>query len=128
VKVSDETRAASVVEHPTLGRLLIFDPTDTVTPVGDLPDHEQGSFALLIAGDAGGLLRMPVTPPEDNMWKREVEVGLSSDGSITAAMHERMIGQAAAHARGRFKGLAPADFNKIVENWISYGATGAKFT
>ena len=71
---------------------------------------------------------MPVTPPEDNLWKREVEVGLASDGSITATIHERLIGQAAAHARGEFKGLARPDFTKVIERWVSGGATGAKFT
>ena len=59
VKIGDETQAPTVVRHPGFGRLLIFDPTDDNTPVGDLPDHEQGSLALIIAGDAGALLRMP---------------------------------------------------------------------
>ena len=44
IKVSDETQVATVISHPTLGRLLIFDATDDDTPVGDLPDHEQGSL------------------------------------------------------------------------------------
>ncbi|HYP54040.1 MAG TPA: DUF3857 domain-containing protein, partial [Pyrinomonadaceae bacterium] len=35
VKVSDETKAPSVMQHPTLGHLLFFDPTDTNVPVGD---------------------------------------------------------------------------------------------
>ena len=33
VKVGDETKAATVIQHPTLGRLLIFDATDPNTPV-----------------------------------------------------------------------------------------------
>ena len=61
VKVSEETQAPTIVKHPSLGRLLIFDPTDDDTPVGDLPDHEQGSYALLVAGDAGELMKMPRT-------------------------------------------------------------------
>ena len=40
--------------HATLGRLLIFDATDPYTSLGDLPDHEQGSYALIIAGQNGG--------------------------------------------------------------------------
>jgi geranylgeranyl pyrophosphate synthase len=57
VRVSDETKARSVVQHPSLGRLLVFDATSPTTPVGDLPDHEQGSFALVAAGDGGALVR-----------------------------------------------------------------------
>jgi hypothetical protein len=127
VRVSDETRAASVVRHPTLGRLLVFDATDPTTPVGDLPDDEQGSFALVAAGGEGSLVRMPVTTPEENMVRREVEAGLAADGSLTATLHERREGQSAARARGIFKGLASSDYTRVVEYWVSGGATGAKF-
>ncbi|MCA1620047.1 MAG: DUF3857 and transglutaminase domain-containing protein [Acidobacteria bacterium] len=128
VRVSEETRAASVVQHPTLGRLLIFDATDPSTPVGDLPDHEQGSFALVAAGDGGALLRMPVTAPEENMVSREVEAGLAADGSLTATLRLRSVGQSAADARRMFKGLAPADYTRVVERWVSRGAAGARFS
>src|SRR6185295_326089 len=89
VKVSDETQSPTIVTHPTLGRLLIFDPTDDNTPVGDLPGHEQGSFALIVAGEAGALLKMPVTPPEANRLERDAYVTLGSDGTITASLQER---------------------------------------
>jgi transglutaminase-like putative cysteine protease len=128
VKVSDETKAASVIQHPALGRLLIFDATDPSTPVGDLPDDEQGSFALIAAGDGGSLVRMPVTTPEENMLTREVEAGLAPDGSLTATLRERREGQSAARMRGMFKGLAPSDYTRVIERWVSGGATGAKFS
>jgi hypothetical protein len=127
VRVSDETRAPSVIQHPTLGRLLIFDATDPSTQVGDLPEHEQGSFALVAAGDGGSLLRMPVTPPEQNMLSREVEAGLAADGSLTAKLHQSTEGQSAARWRGMFKGLAPSAFTRVIERWVSGGAAGAKF-
>ena len=77
VKVGDETQAPTIVKHPSLGRLLIFDPTDDDTPVGDLPDHEQGSYALIVAGEVGDLMKMPVTPPEANRLERAVEAELA---------------------------------------------------
>jgi hypothetical protein len=61
VRVSGETSAPTVLEDAALGRLLIFDPTDSYTPVGDLPDYLQGSLALIVAGEDGKLLKMPVT-------------------------------------------------------------------
>lgn len=124
VKVSDETQALTVVDHATLGRLLIFDATDDITPVGDLPVHEQGSYALIIAGEAGALLRMPVTPPEANMLNRSAEVQLNADGSIVARMREQSIGQAAVRERGPFKGLTKPEYNGRIERWIAQGATG----
>lgn len=128
IKVSDETQAPSVVTHPTLGRLLIFDPTDPNTPVGDLPDHEQGSWALVVAGGDGQLLRMPAMPPEANTVERTADVTLASDGSISAAVRERTVGQSAAYERGLFKELSRGDYQKVIETWAGAGATGAKFT
>ncbi|MET0646729.1 MAG: DUF3857 domain-containing protein [Pyrinomonadaceae bacterium] len=128
VKVSEETQAPSVVTHPSLGRLLIFDPTDPNTPVGDLPDHEQGSWALVVAGGDGQLLRMPAMPPEANTVERTADVTLASDGSITAVVRERTVGQSAAFERGVFKELSRGDYQKVIERWAGAGATGAKFT
>ncbi len=128
IRVGDETQAPSIVKHPTLGRLLIFDATDENTPVGDLPDHEQGSFALVAAGDAGALMRMPVTPPEASRSERQTEVSLAADGSITATMHEQRVGQSAVWFRGALKGLSRSDFNQIVERWVTRTATGAKIS
>lgn len=127
IKVSDETQAPSVIAHPTLGRLLIFDPTDQNTPVGDLPDHEQGSWALVIAGGDGQLLRMPAMPPEANTVERTSDVTLAADGSISAIVRQRALGQSAAYGRAVFKGLPSSDYQKAVETWAGAGATGAKF-
>jgi hypothetical protein len=128
VKVGDQTQAPTVIQHSALGRLLIFDATDPATPVGDLPDHEQGSFALVAAGPDGSLVRMPVTPPESNRLERDVEVGLTADGSIAATVRERSVGQSAALERGLFRGLAPGEYQKVIERWAGQAATGAKFT
>ncbi|HJR07640.1 MAG TPA: DUF3857 domain-containing protein [Pyrinomonadaceae bacterium] len=126
VRVSDETKAPTVIQHATLGRLLIFDATDDDTPVGDLPDHEQNSFALIAAGSDGSLVRMPSTPPEANQLEREAEVSLAADGSITANVKERSVGQAAVEERRGFRKLSRPDYAKTIENWITRGATGAK--
>ena len=62
VKVGDATVSPAIADAPKLGRLLYFDPTDEDTPVGDLPEHEQGSYALIDDASIGTLVRMPVIP------------------------------------------------------------------
>jgi hypothetical protein len=126
VKVSDETSAATVVKHPALGRLLIFDPTDDSVPVGDLPLHEQGSLALIDAKESNELLRMPVTPPDSNRLEREAEVVLASDGSLQGTIKELSRGHLAARFRGQFRALSRSDYNKMVEDWLASGVGGAK--
>lgn len=126
VKVSEETQVATIITHPKLGRLLIFDATDDNTPVGDLPDQEQGSLALIVAGEAGSLVRMPVTPAETNLLDRRVEASLASDGSLTAAIQEKAAGRWAVGYRREFRGLSRPDYQKAIEAWITSGASAAK--
>ncbi len=125
VRVSDSTVAPTIINHEKLGRLLIFDATDEFTPVGDLPDYEQGSLALIIAGDQGDLVKMPVTPPEFNAWKREIDVDLTEDGNIKGLIRERVSGQESRYPRTIFRSLSNADFNKVIEGWLTRGATAA---
>lgn len=126
VKVSDSTNSSTIMNHPQLGRLLIFDATDPFTPVGDLPDYLQGSFALIMAGDNGGLAKMPITPPDFNTWKRKIDVSLDADGGIKGTISEKASGQSSTQARGMVRSLSAADFNTAIERWLTRGATGAK--
>ncbi|MFL6284342.1 MAG: DUF3857 domain-containing protein [Pyrinomonadaceae bacterium] len=128
IRVADETQVPTVVKHPQLGRLLIFDPTDDSTPVGDLPDHEQDSLALIDAKESTELLRMPVTPPDANRLERTTEVTLQRDGSIAATVRERTFGQSAALERALFKNLSRGDYETVIQRWAGSEATGAKFT
>ncbi|MEK7830154.1 MAG: transglutaminase domain-containing protein, partial [Acidobacteriota bacterium] len=126
VKVGDATDAATVIKHPQLGRLMIFDPTDDDTPVGDLPDHEQGSYALIAAGEAGDLVKMPSTPPEANRMERSIEAVLGVDGSLNATVRERSFGQEAVDERRLFKRSARPQYNTQIERWITATVPGAK--
>ena len=128
VRISDETIVSSIVQHPTLGRLLIFDATDENTSVGDLPDHEQGSLALIDHKDSAALLRMPVTSPESNRLERTTDAQLAADGTITVSLRDRAAGHSAVQVRRLFRGLSRPDFLKVIEGWITAGATGAKLT
>lgn len=126
IKVSDETVVPTILNHEKLGRLLIFDATDPYTPVGDLPDYEQGSYALIMAGDNGGLSKMPVTSPETNLLERNVEVNLSGDGSIKGIIKEIANGQESTMFRAQRRMLSAGDYNKMIEAWLTRGATGAQ--
>lgn len=126
IKVGDEITSPAIIADAKLGRLLIFDATDSNTQVGDLPDDEQGSLALVIAGEAGQLVRIPTLPTDASSFDRQAEVVLTSEGSITATVRERANGQAAADFRRLFRGLSSAGYWKMIEGWVSYGATGAK--
>ncbi len=126
IKVGDDIISPTIITDAKLGRLLIFDATDSNTPVGDLPEHEQGSFALVIAGEAGQLMRMPTLSPEASSFDRQAEVVMTPQGSITATVREKANGQSAASFRRMFRGVNSAAYFKMIEGWVGHGATGAK--
>jgi hypothetical protein len=61
---------------------MIFDSTDEIMPPGYLPDYEQDSLALVLAGDSGALLQMPVTPPPANRVERAPNSRLMPKGGF----------------------------------------------
>ena len=126
VKVGDTTTAPTVMNHPKLGRLLIFDATDPYTPVGDLPDYLQGSNALIIAGDSGGLAKMPIAPPESDTLERRIDVSLTEAGSLQGKISERAVGQTSTTFRRQLRELSTTDYKKSLEGWLTRGSTGAQ--
>jgi hypothetical protein len=108
-----------------LGRLLIFDPTDDKTPVGDLPWYEQGSFALLLAGDHGDLLKMPLTQPEANRTDLSVEATLTAEGSLTASYKNAKTGQPASTERHRHAGENAEEYKTNYQRFLNNIAKGA---
>lgn len=125
VKVSDSTVGPTVISHPTLGRLLIFDATDPYTPVGDLPDYLQGSMALLIAGEKGGLVQMPISPPDTDVLDRRIDAEISVTGEVAGKILERASGQISTTFRRELREYSSADYRKAVESWLTRGSSGA---
>lgn len=126
VKVSDETQAGTIIKHPTLGRLLIFDPTDEQTPLGDLAFDLQGSLALIDSKNETDLVRMPVTPPEMNQLERVATFELRADGGISGKIQDQAKGQTAAMMRSEFRKLSKPEFTGTIERWLTSGATSAR--
>jgi hypothetical protein len=108
-----------VLDHPVLGRLLFFDPTDDAIPPGYLPVHEQDSHALVIAGEHGALVKVPVTAPEENRIEREAEVAVTPDGIANVKLRERAYGETAATLRHRQSRATPDENRRSIERWLA---------
>jgi hypothetical protein len=125
ISVAPETDLPAAKGYEGFGRLLFFDPTDPYTPFGWMPEDEQDAWALLVAPQQGGLVRTPSTAPEDNLLERTVDVTLTEDGTITAALREQCSGDSAVLNRAYHKSLAGPDYRKLIERWVSRGAHAA---
>ncbi|MBV9241725.1 MAG: DUF3857 domain-containing protein [Acidobacteria bacterium] len=128
IAVGPETKAPSVVSSDKLGRLMIFDPTDPYTQVGDLPGHEQGSLAVVAAGSDGDLIKMPVLPAESNRVERQAEVTLNPDGSIAGKISQRAFGQEAVFERAKEHELSASEYKGWTEKWLSTRVKGSSVT
>lgn len=126
IKVSNDVKLPTVINHQSLGRLLIFDATDPHTLLGDFPDHEQGSWALIAAGNEGSLTKMPIVPPEFNKLERSIDVSLDVKGGLSGVIREKANGQSATDFRREFRGNSVDDYNKKIERWVSSGMTATK--
>ena len=128
IQVDDTVNTPAVIQHPSLGRLLIFDPTNEFTPLGDLADGLLADQGLLLAGEHQGLITLPVTPPEANHLERRVRATLDGQGGITGTIEEKFFGQASASARAERRRHGEADFSRRIERWLATTLPAAQTT
>jgi hypothetical protein len=126
VKVSPDTTAPTVLDHPRLGRLLIFDPTDPVTPVGGLPTSEQSSFALVVAGPDGDLIKMPRLSPASARVDRKVDGRLDDGGHLNAHLVTEYFGQSGSAMRYLARHGGDDQLKKNLERTYSRRLGGVK--
>ena len=125
IRVGPDTEGAAVLDHPRMGRLLFFDPTDPYVPPGYLPHHEQASLALVGAGDAGDLVRVPAPRPLAAARDRQVEAVLKLDGSIAGQFVERRTGEERSEAISIYRAMSKPDYTKEIEGWIGQSIPGS---
>ncbi len=101
----DESHLFSVLNHPTLGRLLIFDPTAQLTPFGSLEGPLQGGYALLVTPSGGELVQLPQLPASTNSIQRTGRMTLDPGGTLTGDIREEWYGDAAAAERTLLRSL-----------------------
>jgi hypothetical protein len=102
VKVPDGVSDPSLVallNDPKLGKLLIFDPTDEVTPFGQLRGALQASYGLLVTPSGGELVAMPQLPAAMNATERFAKLKLDNKGTLSGDIREIRRGDPAVYQR-----------------------------
>ena len=89
----------AVLQHPKLGRLLFFDPTDEMTPFGQIRGSLQANYALLVTPDGGELLALPQQPSAMNSIERTAKLKLDEKGNLIGSVHEVRLGERASSER-----------------------------
>ena len=102
----------ATVDDPKLGKILFFDPTSNMTAFGMLPAGEQDSYALVITGNGGELIKMPLLPPLLNRLQRVAHLQLTPEGALFGEVEETRSGYEASIMRAE---LINADRDKRVK-------------
>jgi hypothetical protein len=128
IRVGPETKGPAVLEHPRLGRLLFFDPTDAYVPPGYIPDHEQASPALIAAGDTGDLVRVPASRPAAAAHERTVDATLTPAGGLNGRFTDWRTSEELGPAIARYRALSKSDFEKSIERWVGHSIPSSTTT
>jgi Domain of Unknown Function with PDB structure (DUF3857)/Transglutaminase-like superfamily len=109
--VSDR-RLQAILQDSKLGRLLIFDPTDELTPFGSLRGDLQASYALLVTPDGGELRQMPQLNPGSSGTIRTASVTLDANGVLRGQVEDQRFGDAASWQRDELR-IVEKDSDRI---------------
>ena len=72
------------VQHPRYGTLLFFDPTNELTPFGEIGGYLQQNYGLLVTSEGGELVELPTQPRAMNSIVRAGKLRLDgSGGTVT---------------------------------------------
>jgi transglutaminase-like putative cysteine protease len=109
--VADPSLAA-VLQHPKVGRILFFDPTNDLTPLGKLSGDLQANYGLLVTPDGGELVMLPKLATSWSSLQRTAQMTLTLSGTLSGEVREVRTGDRAAEHRGMLR-TATKDTDKI---------------
>jgi hypothetical protein len=99
VKEGGDFSLQATLGHPKLGTLLFFDPTDEVTPFGQLSGTLQANYGLLVTPDGGELIELPTQAAATNSVRRTAKLTVDKDGNLRGDVEEIRLGDRAASER-----------------------------
>lgn len=126
--ISDSVVPAFFV-HPKLGRLLFFDPTDTLTPFGFIRGPLQANYAMLVTPEGGELVRLPQLAPAKSGIRRTAKLTLDPSGNLTGDFVEWRTGDSASRQRAQLHAVTKSeDRVKPIESVVSQSLGSFAFT
>jgi hypothetical protein len=125
-----DTALLDVVNHPKLGRLVFFDPTNPYVPLGSLPSYLQNNYGLVVTPGGGEIYRLPLLPASTNRLLRTATLELSSTGTLKGEVHELRWGGPAVVSREQYLEVPPAKRSMVLDRFLgnslsNFTVTGA---
>ena len=119
----------AVLQHPRLGNLLFFDPTNEVTPFGEIGGYLQANYGLLVGPEGGELVQLPKQPANMNSIRRTARLTLTPEGTLAGEFNEVRLGDRAAQQREALRSVTrDADRIKPIETLLSHSLSTFQIT
>ena len=96
--ISDPSLIATT-QHPKLGSILFFDPTNEMVPFGQLSGRLQSNYGLLAVPTGGELIELPKQPAAMNSIQRKAKLTLDANGNLIGEVEETRTGDRANSER-----------------------------
>jgi|GEM_PF-1392770 hypothetical protein len=90
----DKCLLIATIQHPKLGKILFFDPTDYLTQFGQIRGALQANYGLLVTSDGGELIELPQQPSSMNSVQRTATMTLDTTGTLKGDVKEVRLGEA----------------------------------
>ncbi|HEX3818942.1 MAG TPA: DUF3857 and transglutaminase domain-containing protein [Candidatus Sulfotelmatobacter sp.] len=118
-EISDPSLVATI-QHPRLGTLLYFDPTNEYTPFGEIGGYLQENYGLLVTADGGELVELPKQAPAMNSIARTGRLTLDLSGTLKGEVNETRMGDRASSERWMLRTVnKSADQIKPIEDLLA---------
>jgi hypothetical protein len=124
-----DSSLVATMTHPKLGKILFFDPTDELTPFGQLNGALQANYGLLVTPDGGDLVELPKLPSAMNGIQRTAKLSLSATGTVSGEVKETRVGERAWSQRWALRTvMRDADRIKPIETLLSHSLATFQIT
>ncbi len=107
-----------VVEAGAAGTVVLFDPTDSRTPLGFLAAGDQGGIGLVVSGQTAGLVALPVASADSNRHELRMQVGLDAGGDAAVKVIETTSGSRGIGRQAQHERLGEAEFRSDLERRV----------
>jgi Domain of Unknown Function with PDB structure (DUF3857)/Transglutaminase-like superfamily len=117
--VTDPSLVA-IIQDPKLGRILFFDPTNELTPFGQIGGYLQANWGLLMMPEGGELVELPKQPSAMNSIQRTANLTLDAGGTLHGDVKEVRLGDRAWEQRWNLRTVAKdSDRIKPIEELLA---------
>lgn len=128
IEVDDSVQVPAVIADPKGGRLLIFDPTDSYTAVGDLPASLQDTVIHVERPANSFVATLPVIATEAGWaFRRTAKLALQQGGMLEIEGDLTVAGQLASFVRARLaRSVGDKDLEAYARDFLNERLHSAK--